>query len=260
MIANKSIFSEFNNPDTLGIISSFPIKGGEIASMNAISRYTYLLSKSFPINQNVVIFCERNKDSDRAYLLSKNILIIPSFKYDSVNFSGALIANILKFNKVKDVLIQFEFSVFEGKKVIPSFLFLLFVLKLLNKFTSLVLHQVVTDLNDLSGHLGLSRNSLKVSLFNTLLTGFYLTIGSLSKNIIVHDKMLKNRLSKFISKSKIDVIPHAVGDEKIIKLTSKLENVAKKSFGFGKKDKVITVYGYRSWYKGTDWVVKTMNE
>ncbi len=260
MAANKSLFSQFNNPDTLGIISSFPIKGGEIASMNAISRYTYLLSKSFPINQNIVIFCEKNEASDEAYLLSENILIIPSFKHDSISFAGDLMANIFKFDKVKDVLVQFEFSVFGGKKVIPSFLFLLLTLKLLNKSTSLVLHQVVTDLNDLSGHLGLSRNSLNVGLFNTLLVGFYLVVGNLSKKIICHDKMLKNRLSKFIGKSKISVIPHAVGDEKVIKLNSKLVGVAKKSFGFAKQDKVITVYGYRSWYKGTDWIVKTVSQ
>lgn len=254
------MFESFNNPNTLGIISSFPAKNGEIAVANAISRYTYLLSKSFPKNQKITIFSEFRKESDRPYLLSENILVIPSFKYDSASFVLSLAKKILQFNLVKDILIQFEFSIFGGKKVIPSFLLSLLFLRFLNTNVSLVLHQVVSDLNELSGHLGLPRKSLSMTLFNTLLTGFYRVAGLLTNKIIVHDKMLQTRLSNFVNKSKIKVIPHAVGDADVIEINPKLEKVARKSFGLIQKDKVIAIYGYRSWYKGTDWMVKTISE
>ncbi len=253
------MFDSFNSPNTLGIISSFPAKNGEIAVANAISRYTYLLSKSFPKNKKIVIFSEINK-SNKPYLLTENILVVPSFKYDSVKFAGDTLKNVANFNFVKDILIQFEFSIFGGKKVIPSFLLLLLSLRLLNKNVSIVLHQVVTDLNELSGHLGLSRKSLSVALFNTLLTGFYWVVGYLSNQIIVHDKMLLTRLSNLVNKSKIKVIPHAVGDMSVVKINSKLETLARNGFGLAKKDKVVAIYGYRSWYKGTDWMVKTIHD
>ncbi|HTK03298.1 MAG TPA: glycosyltransferase [Alphaproteobacteria bacterium] len=241
--------------DTIGIISSFPAQGGEIASANAISRYTYLLSKSFPKNQKLIIFCEKRSNLDLPYQLSKNILVVPSFKYNSTNFANQLMSQINNFPQIKNILVQFEFSIFGKVKVIPAFLLLLTFLKFNGKNLTLTLHQVTTDLNSLSGHLGLTKNSWLVKIFNIFLNFFYITVGALANKIIVHDELLKNRLTGLIPGSKISVIPHAVGEVKRQNLKS-----ARKYFGLFKKDKVITVFGYRSWYKGTDWIIQTMTE
>jgi glycosyltransferase involved in cell wall biosynthesis len=72
--------------------------------------------------------------------------------------------------------------------------------------------------------------------------------------------MLKSRLSKFIDAEKIKVVPHAVGDTNVVEANSKLKSLARRSFEFKAMDKVVTVYGYRSWYKGTDWIVKTVSD
>ncbi len=252
--------AKFNNPETLAIISPYYSKNRGDFRGYSIARYTNLLVNSLPKNQNVVVFCEKRQENETPYQSQENVLVVPTYKFNSANFFSQILSKLRKFNNVKDVLIQFEFSIFGGKKVIPSFLLLLLSLRFLNKNISLVLHQVVTDLNELSGHLGLSRKSSSVTLFNMLLTGFYWAAGYLSDKVIVHDRMLLTRLSNFVNKSKIKVIPHAVGDINVIKINSKLESVARKSFGLVKRDKVITIYGYRSWYKGTDWMIKTMRE
>lgn len=249
-----------NDTDTLAIITSYPAKNGEIASANAISRYSYLLVNSFPKNQNIVVFSEENQKNNIAYQLSENILIVPTYKYNSFNFFSQVLSKVIEFNKIKDYLIQFEFSIFGGKKIIPSFLITLLGLKLLNKNVSITLHQVATNLNELSGHLGLTRNSAKTRFLNLSLNIFYRTVGVLSNKIIVHDELLKKRLSEFVNDKKIEVIPHAIGDESVKNITTKMAINAKREFGFSKKDKVLTVYGYRSWYKGTDWIVKTVKE
>ncbi len=249
-----------NSENSIGIITSYPAKNGEIASANAISRYSYLLVNSFPKNQNIVVFSEKNQKNNIAYQLNENILIAPTYQYNSFKFLSQILNKVIEFNKIKDYLIQFEFSIFGGKKIIPSFLLTLLGLKLLNKNVSITLHQVATNLNELSGHLGLTRNSVKTRLLNLSLNIFYRTVGILSNKIIVHDELLKKRLSEFVSDKKIEVIPHAVGDESVKNITPKMVMSAKKEFGFSKKDKVLTVYGYRSWYKGTDWIVKTVKE
>jgi glycosyltransferase involved in cell wall biosynthesis len=254
------MYKTFNSPETLGVISSYPAHGGEIARANAISRYSYLLTNSFPNSQKVVVFCEKRKETDVPYLLKENILVVPSYKPNSPLFFLGLAREISKFLQVKDFLIQFEFSIYGGKKVIPAFLVLLLMLKVLGKNTSLVLHQVVSDLNDLSGHLGLSRDSLKIKVFNKILAGFYSMVGSLVSKIIVHDKLLKVRLTEFVDGAKILVIPHAVGDIQRKNLTARSKAIARRGFSLGIKDKVIGVYGYRSWYKGTDWIVGTARQ
>ena len=249
-----------NDNSSIGIITSYPAKNGEIASANAISRYSHLLSKSFYKNQNLVIFSEKSQKNNISYQSAENILIVPTYKYNSTLFFSQVLGKVIDFNKIKDYLIQFEFSIFGGKKMIPSFLLMLLGLKLLNKNTTITLHQVATNLNDLSGHLGLQKNSFKTHFFNVSLNIFYRVVGVLAQKIIVHDELLKNRLSDYVDSKKIEVIPHAIGDESIKKITPKIAVAAKKQFGFNKKDKVITVYGYRSWYKGTDWIVKTVKE
>jgi hypothetical protein len=254
------LVNKFNDPETLGVISSYPAKNGEIARANAISRYSYLLSKSFPKNQKIVIFCEKTGKNSKPYTPSDNILVYPSYLTNNpLQFFG-LTKEIFKFSKVKDFLIQFEFSIYGGKKVLPGFLIFLAILNFFGKNTSLVLHQVVSDLNDLSGHLGLLRGSFKVNVFNRILQNFYLIAGLLVNKIIVHDLMLKNRLSAFVDTAKIIIIPHAVGDMEIRSSGTNSMIFARRSLGLGSRDKVVGVYGYRSWYKGTDWIIQTVRQ
>ncbi len=256
----KNLIEKYNSKDTIGIISPYYSKNRGDFRGYSIARYTHLLCNAFPANQKIVIFCEKDKKFNTFYEASGNILVAPTYKFNSLSFSSTIIKNIKKFNLINNVLMQFEFSIYGGKKVIPGILHTLFILKLMNKNISITLHQAVTNLNELSGHLGLSKNSLQTSLLNSLMFIFYKIIGILSDKIIVHDNLLKVRLANFIDKNKIEVIPHAIGDENVKKLTPKLIKYAKNKFGFTKKDKVVTVYGYRSWYKGTDWIVKTVKE
>src|ERR1035437_5339186 len=102
----QSLFKQFDNPDTLGIISSFPMKDGEIARANAISRYTYLLTSSFSKNQNVVVFSEKGTKNEGSYLLAENILVVPSYKTDSPTSFIELYKNISGFSNIKDFLVQ----------------------------------------------------------------------------------------------------------------------------------------------------------
>lgn len=249
----------FNNSESLAVISPFYSKNRGDFRGYSIARYTNLLVNSFPKNQKTVVFCEKKKD-EGSYEASVNTLVVPTYKFNSFGFFSQVLKKVIEFNEIKDYLIQFEFSIFGGKKVIPSFLLALLGLRLLNKNVSITLHQVATNLNELSGHLGLTRNSLKIGFLNLSLNFFYRTFGILSNKVIVHDKLLKNRLSEYVNPEKIEVIPHAIGDESVKNITLKTAILAKKQFGFSKKDKVLAVYGYRSWYKGTDWIIKTIKE
>lgn len=247
----------FNNSESLAVISPYYSKNRGDFCGYSIARYTNLLINSFSKNQKTVVFCEE-KENESSYEASENILVVPTYKFNTVNFFTQILSRTVEFNKIKDYLIQFEFSIFGGKKVIPSFLLTLLGLKLFGKNVSVTLHQVATNLNELSGHLGLTRNSPKTKFLNLSLNVFYRTVGLLSCKIIVHDELLKNRLSQYVNAEKIEVIPHAIGDESVKNITPKMAKMSKKEFGFNKNDKVIAVYGYRSWYKGTDWAVKTV--
>lgn len=245
-------FDEFNDPKTLAIISPYSKSRGNFRGFS-IDRYTKLISSNFPKNQKAVIFCEK-AGMGKPYLASKNILVVPSYKINSFSFLKDLVLTISKFSKVKNFLIQFEFSIFGGKIVVPQFLALLVCLKLTGKSIKISLHQVVTDLGSLSGHLALAKDSLKTKVLNTLLKSFYLTIGVLADRAFVHDSEFAERASKYINKSKIQVIPHGADFSDSFKKRDMA--LAKKHFGANPKHKLVGIFGYCSWYKGTDWLIE----
>jgi len=253
MKINKKYLKSFDNPDTLGIISSYPAKGGEVARGNAISRYAYLLTKNFPKTQKVVVFSEIRKRT-KPFLMAKNILVVPTYRLNSPRFFVDVMRKVLDFDAVENILMQFEFSIFGGKIVIPQILMLLLVFKFLGKSTKITFHQVVDDINVLSGHLAIKKNGVKATALNVLLKVFYVASGILSDKVFVHDSVLAGRLSGFVDTEKIKIIPHGITVER--KISHNFAVNSKKYFGVKKETKLLGLFGYCSWYKGTDWLIE----
>lgn len=249
----KQIIDSYNNPDTLGIISSYPSFGGEVARGNAISRYTYLLTNNFPKSQKVIVFCEI-RNTKKPFLMAQNILVVPTYKLNSINFFRDLLSKFSKFDVVSNILIEFEFSIFGGKIIIPQLMALLASFKLMGKSVKIMFHQVVDDINVLSGHLAIKKYSLKAWVLNNLLDVFYKTCGILSEKVFVHDAVLAGRLEKFVDEGKIKVIPHGVGGRKVVSKT--FASNSKRYFKIKNGTKLVGIFGYCSWYKGTDWLIE----
>lgn len=234
------------------VISSFPEKRGEVAVENAVARYTKLLVESFPKDQKVVVLCEK-RGLKMPFLVKRNILVVPSYDKNSLSFLFDLVVNIFKFNKVKNISVQFEFSVFGGKVMLPQLMILFAVLRVLGKNVSVMFHQVTVDLSELSGHLGISKNNIKIKFLNVLLRFFYYVSGSLINRALVHDSILKNSLAKYVNGHKIFVIPHGTGRVRPAK-KSEISSF-KREYRISRGNRIILVFGYHSWYKGTDWIV-----
>lgn len=224
-----------------------------MARGNAISRYTYLLTKNFPKNQKIVVFSEV-RNGRKPFLMAKNILVVPTYKLNSPMFYVDVLKKILDFDAIGNIMIQFEFSIFGGKIVIPQILAILATLRLVGKSTKITFHQVVTNINVLSGHLAIKKNGIKADILNSLLKFFYKACGILSDKIFVHDSVLAGRLSEFVNIQKIRIIPHGVNVEK--KIGDAFAKHSKKYFGVAPETKLVGIFGYCSWYKGTDWLIE----
>lgn len=253
MIMNKNFKNIFNSPDTLGIISSYPARRGEVAIDNAISRYTKLIVKNFPADQKVIVFCEK-KRGIKPYLESENVLIVPTYEVNSLKFFNEVASRIFEYSRVKNILFQFEFSIFGGKIVTPQILALLLFFKIFGRSVKMVFHQVVMDLNTLSGHLAIKKGGFKAFVLTNFLKTFYFFAGKLIDKAFVHDSLLAKRLSYLVDSKKIKIIPHGVSKEN--KFTEKYIEESKKNFGVDGKTKLVGIFGYCSWYKGTDWLIE----
>lgn len=254
----KKIVNQFNLPSTMVVLSSFPSKGGEVAVDNAISRYTKLLLSNYPKTRNVIVISEKRSKVDKPYFLNKNIFVIPTYRVNSPFLFWDIQKILSQFNSARFLMIQFEFSIFGGKMITNLFPLFLAFQKLMGRKVSIMLHQVVYDLGRLSGHLGLNKKSVQTKFYNMALGFFYIVTGIFADKILVHDSILKKRLAHFMDESKIYVIPH--GSHGVTNTPSSLREIARSQMGITAKEFVVLAFGYQSWYKGTDWITKTIGE
>jgi len=255
MKLTKKTYQRFNDPATLLLVSSFPLQGEEIAKRNAVSRYSKFLLEHFPDQQQVVVLCEQvTGQNNQAYLLKDNILVIPTYTINSLKLFAQLNQQFKRFPQVKNILLQFEFSLF-GKEIITFLLPFFFIWqRLFGKKVYTMLHQVVLDLSTLSGQVALPASSIKTLFFNGVMRLFYSILGLANQQVLVHDQFLADKLRFLVPQRKLVIIPHGINGYRGFKQLQK--DSFKRSLGCKASDQLVLAYGYHSWYKGTDWLIK----
>lgn len=149
------------------------------------------------------------------------------------------------------MLIQFGFSVFgDFLRILPILPFLI-TLKIMGKKITFVFHEVVLDLDKISGHVGMKNGSMKIKFINFFINFFYVSVLNIVDNVIVLEEDFKHRLQVLGHVNKITVIPHGIDNFKSLPNSIK----AREILGLGKRDFTILCFGFIAWYKGIDWLV-----
>ncbi len=240
-------------------ISSYPekglIHGKKTVGVASYAKNTLLaLSQAKKGKLKILVLAEKLKGEPIKYQ-EKNIQIERCWQRNSSLAFFQILKEIGK-HKTRQILIEFEMAMFGNPLLNIFFPFFLLVLKLLGKKTTVVIHQVVLDFTQMSGHLGQSQKSLKTKIMSFLAKIFFFLVVNLTDQIIVFEKFIKDRLNKMVKTNKIVVVPHGVE----ISQTKIKPEQAKERLGFTKNDFVITIFGFLAWYKGTDWLVNTFSE
>ena len=182
------------------------------------------------------------------------MLVVRCWKRGTLGLYVDVFKKIQQFNAVRDILIEFEFASFGDFWVTALFAFFLGVLRLAGKRTTLVLHQVITDLLSLNGHLGLRYDSRQYQLFSKLLPVFYATVTNLATQTVVLEEVLKNRLRGLAPMDRITVIRHGT-DVRENRLT---KQAARRKLKIPADSYVVLSFGFVTWYKGTDWLLDAL--
>lgn len=254
----KNLIQKYNKENSILVISSYPEKGvlysGKVCAVGGFAKNTiqsfqnHLNQQNEKINFIVLTIAT----GEREVYVENNVLVIRCFKRNNPFSYFYLIKELLKFNKVKDVLVEFEFASYGNVKTTGLFPLVLLMLRLLSKNTVFVLHQVLTDISSISGHIGFAKRSPKTYVFNFLLKLFYIFLTIFPQKIVVLEEFFKRSLFGLTNLNKVIVIPHGV--DKNIKNIAK--NKARGKLGISKNDFVLLYFGYLTWYKGADWLVE----
>lgn len=256
MSKKAALIKDYNNKDTILVIGNYPtFENGEMGNINGISTYTYYLltelkSKMFSQDRKIVVLADIVKGTERTVYEEDTILIDRCWRKNSLGVFIQIYSALKQYNKVSKILIHFEFNTYGSGVITSLFPFFLRKLHRNHKNITLLIHQVVDTLHSLSGHLGMKTESLKVTILNFFMTKFlWLLLGSVEKTI-VHDSVFGDRLNK-IRRTPIYVIPHGMIDN-----TEQCDTVdPRKELNLRRKDFVVLVFGFLTWYKGSDWLV-----
>ncbi len=201
------------------IISPYPKKGTYSHRKSALASFSKNLVNSLKARFKIIILDDQNTWK----------------KNDLFNYFN-LLKTVLKHKDIKNILIQFEWTVF-GNNIffILMFPFFLLLLKLIGKNTYVVLHGVNFKFERIFGC------NFKSYVLNIGSYIFYTLTCIFSKKVIVTENYFKKKLFQLpFCKNKVVYIPHGV-DIKLGKKMKKNKKPIKIRLGY---------FGYLNPYKG----------
>ncbi|HUD43961.1 MAG TPA: glycosyltransferase [Patescibacteria group bacterium] len=255
------------------------------------------LSKQF--GNRFIVLAEKANDN-RPKLHEKNkILVLRVFDQKHPFLFPRILKWMFKFNKVTNIHVHSEFCTNGGMKnfilTIPFFL----LIKLTGKHITYFSHNVVLELNSIAPHLGLKKNSLKLKTINLGLHYYYRILGLMVDKFVVMDEVMAKRLKLFVKEDKILLHPFWVEPAKSMNKQKAREIINKKFLtkfshvipaprpsealreggkagiqknkdwildqvqndnGINPDDFVLLYFGFLTYYKGADWLIKTVKQ
>lgn len=251
-------FEKFNNEHARLVISDYPetTKRGE--KNYGIAWYTKQLIEPLANNYNIrfVVIAEKGFDNNPKTYQNNKILVLRVFDQKHFSLFPRILKMLIKFNQIKKVDVHSEFCANGGIKNSILLLPFLLLIKISGKHITYFAHNVVKDINSFAPHLGFESNSLKVKLINFGLKYYYKILSLLVNRFTVMDDVIYKRLSEIINPNKIVLSPFWTQD----KQPSHSEKNARQRLGIEKNEFVLLYFGFITYYKGADWIIKMIKK
>lgn len=248
---------QFNDSETLAVISLYPHRGETYTTgVSGIASFAKNIVRH--LDRKILVIAQQDTYSPSFYTEDK-ALVVRSYISNTYSMWIRIIRTLLRFPKISKVLMQFDFALYGG--VLQSMLVVpfLLILKLLRYQTHIVLHTVVNDVHDLSGHVGLGKgwiDEIKAQVYNGIFHTFYRIVGVLTAQTIVIDESLVPIVKRYISNEKVICIPHGVD----IDMPTVTKEHAREELGYAKDEHVVMYFGFVNWFKGADFFVDAFSQ
>ena len=262
MKIKPDLINRFNTDQTVLVVSTYP-RHGHTYDPKALAVAPFTKNKINAIAKHAQSKSEAVKfviladtiEGESAYVEDGH-LILRCWTRNLLSVYLTIQKAVNLFPQAKTLVIEHEFGIFGLKhQITAQFPLFLLLNRLLGKNIVLVLHQVIYDLGELSGHLQIDPQGQITKLFNWLIKLNYRLFGLLADKVIVFDSSLKDKLSQLVKPEKISATP--LPNSGRTAASHKKQNQIKKQLGLDPKTFYLVFAGYITWYKGADWLVKT---
>ena len=254
----EGLIKDFNNKDTILVISKYPYKNiGD--SFHGVAVYTKNTLEAIAkrTKQKFVVLVQ-DEYQRQPELINKQILVLPVFSANKWQMFSQLNKTIKKFSKVENIQIHSEF--YNSGDLLQMILLLPFLyrLRVSGKCISYIAHNVVNDLAFLAKHLSKNKESLKLQILTKLIPFYYSFLSLGVYQFVTLDKSIQERLQSYLfNQEKVKNTNIWLKENKLSK--NKIENY-RQELGFKQSDFVLAVYGFMSQYKGVDDLVKNFKK
>ncbi len=246
----KALISQFNQPDTILVVSGWPAKDKDGERNHGMAWYTRRTVEQLArkYGRKVVVLAENGMGERIERYYRGRVLVLRVFGKGRPSIYPVILHWLSKFSLVRKVYVHSEFGATGGIKhfvMLPLFLSLI---RLSGRKIIYFSHNVISGVEQLGGHLNLPK--LKPLLWgcNKLLGVYYKAVAALVEKMVVLEESLGKRLSQFVSEDKVLLVPLSIERKQKVK--------AKKH-----KDELVLLYfGFISWYKGADWLVSVFDK
>lgn len=255
------VINRFNTTDTILFISSYPEKNvnysNKVCAVSGFAKNTIKALGTFYGEKKKFIVLTVTIDGKEELYEENNVLVWRLFERNKYGSYISLLKAILMFTKVRKTMIEFEFASFGETLTTSLFPLVPLFIRLLGKDCIFVLHQFLDNLSLLGKHIGCQKQKMKVHVLNIGMRLFYRLIVLISTKVIVHEESLRIKLNDMVGHDeKILYIPHGVdATQPIIK-----QSLARRKLHIEDNKLVILYFGYLTWYKGVDFLIRTMSQ
>jgi len=249
----KHLYRKYNHRETVLFVSLYP-RRGELYSSGTSGVASYAKNVITHLSQPVVVLA--NREAGKKLYEEEHVLVSRVFQKGNYFLWLQVLKELLKFNNVKKIVIQFDFGMYGSLISTALILPFLLLIKLMGKEVFIISHHVITNVFNLKGHVGLGEgwgSRVKGNLYNFLFRSFYFMKSMLVKKIVVLEDPLKKMLAKYVPEHKIEVINHGVDTN--LKPISKRK--ARELLNLKQDNFLIEFFGFVNWFKGADFFAQT---
>lgn len=254
----SKLIKTFNTPETVLIISDYPERTLHGEKNYGIAWHTKRLIE--PIAQGhggkFVVLAEKGLENKPELHCNGNVLVLRVFDPKHHTLFPTVLIWLFRFHKIRNVHVHSEFCANGGiwnQALIAPFLILI---KLTQRRVTYYAHNIVTSLKGISKHLNLNTKSISYHAISAGIGFYYRFLNLLIDRWIVMDEVIQSRLKTFVPDNKILLLPFFLQQKK--KSISK--TAARKQLGIDPDKKILLSFGFVTYYKGADWIVRAFTK